>query len=152
MNETNSSIKNYIASIPEDKKQAFEKLRETILKNLPKGFDETFSYRMITYCVPHSIYPKGYHCNPEQALPFISIAAQKNFIALYHMGLYADASLLNWFEETWKSTTDSKLDMGKSCVRFKRVNEIPFDLIKKLISKVSTKKWIEVYFEKIYFS
>jgi uncharacterized protein YdhG (YjbR/CyaY superfamily) len=145
MATNNSAIENYIASISEEKRVAMETLRKSIAKNLPKGFTETFAYGMITYCVPHSLYPKGYHCDPKQALPFISIAAQKNFIALYHMGLYADATLLQWFQDTWKNTTDSKLDMGKSCIRFKRPNDIPFELIKKLVSKVTVKEWISLY-------
>lgn len=120
-------------------------LRSTIQKNIPKGFEETISYGMISYCVPHSIYPKGYHCNPKQALPFISIAAQKNFIAVYHMGLYADKDLLEWFLEEWKKKNTKKLDMGKSCLRFKKQEDIPHELLGKLFAKMSVKEWINLY-------
>lgn len=135
----------YIQQLPEERKNAFEKLRNVILQNLPKGFSETISYGMITYVVPHSLYPDGYHCNPSQALPFISIASQKNFIALYHMGLYANEDLLNWFTKEYPNHTKAKLDMGKSCIRFKKVDQIPYKLISELCSKITPKQWIEIY-------
>jgi uncharacterized protein YdhG (YjbR/CyaY superfamily) len=135
----------YIQQLPEERKNAFEKLRKVILQNLPKGFSETISYGMITYVVPHSLYPDGYHCNPSQALPFISIASQKNFIALYHMGLYANEDLLNWFIKEYPNHTKAKLDMGKSCIRFKKVDQIPYKLIGELCSKITPKQWIEIY-------
>lgn len=135
----------YMASLPEDRKEVMNKLRSISLKHLPKGFEEGMSYGMLTYVVPHKIYPKGYHVDPKQALPFISIASQKNFIALYHMGIYADQKLLKWFEAEYAKVSKTKLDMGKSCIRFKNPSTIPFDLIAELLGKVSVKEWIEVY-------
>jgi hypothetical protein len=120
-------------------------LRDVILKNLPKGFAEVMSYGMIGYVVPHKLYPNGYHCNPKLPLPFANIASQKNFIALYHMGVYANPELLKWFTAEYKKRVPSKLDMGKSCIRFKNPEEIPFELIGELMRKMSPKDWIAVY-------
>ncbi len=139
----------YVKKVPADKQESIKKLREVILKNLPKGFEETISYGMIGYVVPHSIFPKGYHCDPKLPLPFVSIAAQKNFIAFYHMGIYASPELLNWFVEEYPKHTDAKLDMGKSCVRFKKPEQIPYKLIGELIKKVSVKQWTTTYEENI---
>jgi hypothetical protein len=135
----------YFAELPVERQEAMEKLRATLLKHLPKGFKETMSYGMVTYCVPHETYPAGYHCNPEQPLPFISIASQKNFIALYHMGMYSDPKLLEWFTAEYPKHSKTKLDMGKSCVRFKKPETIPFELIGQLAEKMSPKQWIECY-------
>ena len=137
--------KEYIAELPEDRKQAIIKLRDTILKNLPEGFEEEMSYGMIGYVVPHSIYPAGYHCNPELPLPFINIASQKNFIALYHMGIYSDKGLLNWFVSEYPKYVKTKLDMGKSCIRFKNIAHIPYSLIGELVAKMTTEQWISIY-------
>ena len=134
-----------MASLPEDRKAAMMELRKTILKNLPKGFTETISYGMLGYVVPHSRYPAGYHCSPELPLPFISIASQKNFIAVYHMGIYADPELLKWFTDEFPKHAKGKLDMGKSCIRFKKPDQVPFKLIGELVSKVSPDQLIEVY-------
>ena len=135
----------YINSLPDDRKQLMNKLRETILDNLPTGFVETINYGMIGYVVPHSIYPNGYHCNPKLPLPFMSIASQKNFIAVYHMGLYIDQKLMNWLLQEYQKPSNAKLDMGKSCLRFKKMDQIPFELIAALSKKVSVKEWIETY-------
>ncbi len=135
----------YISELPEERKQAMMKLRETILKNLPEGFVEEMSYGMIGYVVPHSIYPAGYHVNPELPLPFINIGSQKKFIALYHMGIYSDKDLLNWFVKEYPKHAKTKLDMGKSCIRFKNINHIPYELIGKLVSKVNAEQWIKKY-------
>lgn len=135
----------YISELPEERKQAMMKLRETILENLPEGFEEEMSYGMIGYVVPHSLYPAGYHVNPELPLPFINIASQKNFIALYHMGIYSDKDLLNWFVKEYPKHAKTKLDMGKSCIRFKNINHIPYELIGKLVSKVNAEQWIKKY-------
>ncbi|HYK76935.1 MAG TPA: DUF1801 domain-containing protein [Daejeonella sp.] len=121
------------------------KLRETILKNIPTGFEEVMSYGMIGYVVPHHIYPAGYHCTPQLPLPFVNIASQKNFIALYHMALYASPQLHAWFTEQYPLHSRQKLDMGKSCIRFKKLEEIPYDLIGQLIQKVSVDAWIRQY-------
>jgi hypothetical protein len=139
------SPKEYIEQLPDDRKEAVRKLRKVILDNLPPGFDETINYGMIGYVVPHSIYPGGYHCNPDQPLPFINIASQKNHVALYHMGLYADKELMDWFTREYPKYTDLKPDMGKSCLRFKKPDRIPYDLIGELIRRMSPEKWIEIY-------
>jgi uncharacterized protein YdhG (YjbR/CyaY superfamily) len=139
------NIEDYINELPEDRKTAMLKLRETILTNIPKGFTEEMSYGMIGYVVPHSIYPNGYHCNPKLPLPFINIASQKNFIALYHMGIYANPELLKWFTDEFPKHSSQKLDMGKSCIRFKKADQIPFDLIAELVQKMSVAEWIAIY-------
>lgn len=138
-------IKKILEQLTAERKESFEKLRKTILDNLPEGFAEELAYGMISYVVPLSIYPDGYHCKKDQSLPFISIASQKNFIALYHMGIYADTELLNWFVSEYPKYNKSKLDMGKSCIRFKKFNEIPYDLIAELVGKISVKQWIDLY-------
>jgi len=135
----------YIASLPDDRKEAMTKLRKVIKKNLPKGFVEEMGYGMTGWVVPHKLYPGGYHCTPELPLPFIGMASQKNFIALYHMGIYSDKKLLKWFETAWKKATTRKLDMGKSCIRFKKPDDIPFELIGELASKITPHEWIDIY-------
>jgi len=135
----------YIAQLPDDRKPVMEKLRKVILDNLPKGFEEVNSYGMIGYVVPHSIFPNGYHAKPELPLPFINIASQKNFIAVYHMGIYAIPDLMDWFTTEYPKHCKLKLDMGKSCIRFKKPDQIPFDLIGELASKVSVVEWVETY-------
>jgi Domain of unknown function (DU1801) len=135
----------YIDALPEDRKQAINELRETLLTNLPNGFSEEMSYGMLGYVVPHTLYPQGYHCNPKLPLPFISLASQKNFIALYHMGLYANKDLFDWFMTEYPKHSKAKLDMGKSCLRFKKIGDIPFQLIGELASKMSPQEWIELY-------
>ena len=110
----------YIAEIPEDRQKAFNKLRSVIKKNLPKGFKEGMGYGMMGWSVPHSIYPAGYHCNPKDPLPFMGLASQKHFIAVYHMGIYADPKLLKWFQDAHAKASPKKLDMGKSCIRYKK--------------------------------
>lgn len=135
----------YINEAPEDRREALQKLRAVILKNLPKGFKEAIQYGMIGYAVPHEIYPSGYHCDPKQPLPFMSFASQKNSINFYHMGIYADNELYNWFTSEYPKYSKKKLDMGKSCVRFKKTEDIPFDLIGELVQKINPEKWIEIY-------
>jgi len=139
------TVKEYIDQIPEERKKAIKKLRSTIKNNLPKGFEECIGYGMPAYVVPLSTYPDGYHCKADTPLPFISFASQKNFVALYHMGLYANEALLNWFVAEYPKHCDRKLAMGKSCIRFKQLEEIPFDLIGELISKMSMNSWIQLY-------
>ncbi|MGE8721223.1 DUF1801 domain-containing protein [Leptospira terpstrae] len=139
------SIEEYIESLPEGKKESFLKLRSVVKKNLPKGFEETFQYKMIGYVVPKKTYPAGYHVTPELALPFIHIASQKNGLALYHMGIYADLKLLKWFQTEYPKHCKTKLDMGKSCIRFKKLEEIPWTLIGDLSKKMSPKDWISLY-------
>jgi hypothetical protein len=137
--------KEYLDSLPEDRNEAVTELRKVILKNLPKGFEECINYGMLGYVVPHSKYPNGYHCDPKLPLPFMAIASQKNFVALYHMGIYADQKLLQWFTDEFPKHSKAKLDMGKSCVRFKKLDQIPYKLIGELVSKISPEKWIETY-------
>lgn len=135
----------YINELPEDRKEVMSKLRKSIIDNLPNGFEETISYGMIGYVVPHSIYPEGYHCDPKIPLPFMSIASQKNFIAVYHMGIYANENMQKWFVEEYPKHCKTKLDMGKSCIRFKKMNDIPFGLIAELSQKVTVEEWILTY-------
>jgi len=135
----------YIASLPEDRQEALNKLRKLFKKNLPKGFEETIGYGMIGYVVPHKLYPNGYHCDSKLPLPFLSVASQKNSISVYHMGLYADEQLLQWFTTEYPKHSKTKLDMGKSCIRFKKPDQIPFELLGELASKMSPQQWIELY-------
>jgi uncharacterized protein YdhG (YjbR/CyaY superfamily) len=139
----------YIEKLPDDRKEAVSKLRETVKSNLPKGFEECISYKMIGYVVPHSIYPDGYHCDPKLPLPFINIASQKNFVALYHSGIYTDQELHDWFVGEYSKHVKTKLDMGKSCIRFKNVNHIPYDLIAALCQKMTPQQWIALYEQNI---
>lgn len=139
------SPKDYIDQLPEERKKAFNKLRKTVLDNIPKGFEECMNYGMLGYVVPKSIYPAGYHCDPKLPLPFTNIASQKNFIALYHMGIYADQELLQWFQAEYAQQCKYKLDMGKSCIRFKRMDDIPYDLVGKLMQKMTPNDWITLY-------
>ena len=139
------SPENYIKHLPDDRKQAIAKLREEILRNLPQGFEETISYGMIGYVVPHSIYPKGYHADPKLPLPFINIASQKNHIAVYHMGVYSSPKLLSWFKEEYSKSFKNKLDMGKGCFRFKNPEQVPYKLIGELASKIKVTDWITMF-------
>lgn len=139
------SVTEYLSKVPEERQAAFSKLRAIILENLPSGFTEELCYGMVGYVVPHNIYPAGYHCKPAQALPFINIASQKNFIAFYHMGIYSSPELLNWFQTEFPKHSSKKLDMGKSCIRFKKPEDIPFELIGQLVQKMSVADWINQY-------
>jgi uncharacterized protein YdhG (YjbR/CyaY superfamily) len=140
-----SSVEDYLNEIPAATKPYFEKLRSTILKNLPRGYEEMMNYGMIGYVVPHSIYSAGYHCKPELPLPFINLASQKNAVSLYHMGIYADPELLAWFTAEYPKHSKARLDMGKSCIRFKKAEDIPFELIGELVKKIPVKQWIAIY-------
>jgi len=139
----------YINKLPDERKLAIRKLRKTILSNLPKGFVETITYGMIGYVVPYSIYPNGYHCDPKLPLPFMSIASQKNFVAVYHMGIYVDNNLMKWFTREYPKYCTTKLDMGKSCIRFKKPEQIPYELISELSGKISPEQRIKIYETKI---
>jgi hypothetical protein len=135
----------YINALPQDRKDAVSKLRKVILKNLPNGFTETMGYGMLGYVVPHSIYPDGYHCDPKLPLPFMSIASQKNFVGVYHMGIYANKELYDWFVNEYPKHSSRKIDMGKSCIRLKKIEEIPYELIGELASKMTPYEWIKIY-------
>ena len=144
-----TSVDDYISKLPEERQVVLTKLRKVIKKNLPKGFQETLSYGMPAFVVPLKTYPDGYHCKADTPLPFISLASQKNFVALYHMGIYAGPDLLKWFTEEYPNHCKRKLDMGKSCIRFKKMDDIPYDLIAELMTKISPKDWIATYEEQI---
>ena len=139
------TVAEYLESLPEDRKEAVTKLYKTIRKNLPKGFQESMGYGMMGWSIPFKSYPGGYHCDPSTPVPFMGLASQKNFIALYHMGVYSDKKLLDWFTAEWKKASPKKLDMGKSCIRFKKPDDIPFELIGRLASKVTPQQWIDQY-------
>ena len=144
-----STVESYMASLPQDRQDAISKIRQAILTNIPEGFVEQMSYGMIGYVIPHSLYPAGYHCKPSLPLPFMNVASQKNFIAVYHMGIYANADLLKWFTDEYSKRITGRLDMGKSCIRFKNPENIPFELIGKLAGKLSVTEWIKLYKESI---
>ena len=140
-----NTIEEYLEQIPEERKPVLKKLLKTIGDNLPEGFSKQLGYGMPGFVVPHSIYPGGYHCDPKQPLPFINLASQKHFIAFYHMGLYSIPELMKWFTENYSKHSTEKLDMGKSCIRFKKIDQIPFDLLGQLASKITVKDWISIY-------
>lgn len=135
----------YLKELPEDRKEVFAKLREAISRNLPKGFEETMGYGSMGWVVPHKLYPAGYHCDPKQALPFLGIASQKNHIAVYHMGLYSSPKMVEWFRAEWPKHSSKKLDMGKSCIRFRKAEDVPVSLIGELASKMTPREWIDLY-------
>lgn len=139
----------YILELPLDRQEAIKNIQKAILDNMPLGFKEVMQYGMLCYVVPHEIYPKGYHCNPKDPLPFFALASQKNSVNIYHMGLYADKNIYDWFVSEYPKHCSAKLDMGKSCIRFKKMDQIPFELIGELMSKFTTDQWIELY-EKLY--
>lgn len=135
----------YISQTPEERHEALKKLRQVIKNNLPKDFEEGMIYKMIGYYVPHSVYPNGYHCDPKTPLPFMSFASQKNSINLYHSGIYAKKELHDWFVNEYPKHSSRKLDMGKSCIRFKKIDDIPFELIGELTRKMTCDEWISIY-------
>lgn len=140
-----NSVEDYLNQVPEERSLSFRKLHETISQNLPSGFQERLSYGMIGWSIPLVTYPAGYHCTPNTPLPFINLASQKNFIALYHMGIYAEPDLVNWFVAEYPKNCSRKLDMGKSCIRFKKPEDIPFELIAELCQKMNPQDWILLY-------
>lgn len=139
------TVKEYIDRLSEERKGPIKKLRAIIRKNLPKGFEEEINYGMIGYVVPHSKYPAGYHCDTKLPLPFINLASQKSHVGLYHMGMYASPKLYKWFTSEYPKHTTRKLDMGKSCVRFKKMDDIPYDLVGQLVTKLTVDDWIKLY-------
>jgi len=139
------TVKDYLDQLPAERKEAFEKLRNVIIKNIPPGFKENMQYNMPSFVVPHSTYPDGYHCKPTDALPFVNVANQKGFIALYHMGVYAQPDLYEWFTSEYAKHCKRKLNMGKSCIRFKYMDDIPFDLIGELMTKMTVQEWVALY-------
>ena len=143
------SIKDYTNSLASDRKKTITQLINVIEQNIPKGFEKVMNYGMPSFVIPHSIYPNGYHCDTTLPLPFIGVSNQKSSISLHHMGLYADPELLNWFKSEYPKHSNTKLDMGKSCIRFKKFNEIPYELIGILSNKMTVKNWIDIYEQNI---
>jgi uncharacterized protein YdhG (YjbR/CyaY superfamily) len=140
-----TTVDQYINELSIEKQETMTRLREIIQSHISKDTEETMQYGMITYVIPYSVYPPGYHCTPKQPLPFISLAAQKNFFAFYHMGVYAKPELLNWYSESYEKTMQRKPDVGKSCIRFKKAEHISFELLAELVSQMSSSEWIEIY-------
>ncbi len=145
MKAIGKTVHEILISLPADRAEPFNKLHDVILKNLPVGFEPGISYGGLGYVVPHSIYPSGYHCKPIEPLPFAGIASQKDSINFYHMGIYADPVLYNWFVGEYPKHCKQKLDIGKSCVRFKKLDDIPYELIGELMKKMTANEWIEKY-------
>jgi uncharacterized protein YdhG (YjbR/CyaY superfamily) len=145
MQSTAQTPQAYVDSLSEERKVFIEKMRQAIKKTLPKGFEEVMCYGMLGYVVPHSLYPTGYHCDPKLPLPFMGLASQKSHIGFYHMGIYTDDTLLNWFQDEFVKACKYKLDMGKSCIRFKKMDDIPYDLIAELVQKITVEDWIKTY-------
>lgn len=139
------NFKSYLDSLPDDRQTAISKILDLLKLHLPDGFEPQMQYKMPSFVVPKSLFPAGYHCTPSEPLPFISVASQKNFIALYHMGIYAQPELHDWFVSEYPNHCKSKLDMGKSCIRFKKPQEIPYNLLAELFTKMTPEAWIELY-------
>ena len=138
-------LEDYFAALPEERQAPMARLRAVINDHIPTGFEEQLSYGLPGWVVPHSLYPPGYHCSPELPLPFMSIASQKNFIGVYHMGIYASPELLAWFQAAWAEHMPTKLDMGKSCIRLKKIDTLPYDLLGELAGKMTAEDWIALY-------
>ena len=145
MKAIGASVEEILNSLPTDRAEPFNRLHDIIVKNLPEGFEAAISYGGLGYVVPHTLYPAGYHCKPSEPLPFAGIASQKGSINFYHMGIYSDPELLAWFVAEFPKHSTSKLDMGKSCVRFKKPDDIPYALIGELMTKITLEDWIEIY-------
>ncbi|MEY2799128.1 MAG: hypothetical protein RI934_116 [Bacteroidota bacterium] len=149
MKASGNTVKEILNNVPQDRLVAFNKLHETIVNSLPKGFEAGISYGGLGYVVPHNLYPAGYHCKPIEPLPFAGLASQKNSINFYHMGIYLDPKLFDWFVAEYPKHSKAKLDMGKSCIRFKKFDDIPYKLIGELMTKMSVKDWIAIYESKL---
>ena len=145
MKANGKTVKEILINVPADRAEAFNKLHDVIVSNLPKGFEAGISYGGLGYVIPHTLYPAGYHCKPIEPLPFAGLASQKDSINFYHMGIYADPELMEWFVTEYPKHTKQKLDMGKSCIRFKKMDDIPYKLIGALMKKMSAKDWIAKY-------
>jgi hypothetical protein len=139
-----TTVQQYLADLPEDRRAALQAVREVILKNLDEDYEEGMQYGMIGYYVPHRVFPSGYHCDPRQPLPFAALGSQKNYMSLYLMGVYGDGSQKAWLREAW-AKTGKKLDMGKACVRFKKLADLPLDVIGEVIRRIPAKSYIEAY-------
>lgn len=139
-----ATVKEYLDSLPEDRRKALSKVRAAVNKGLPKGYQEGIQYGMIGWFVPHTLFPAGYHCDPKQPVPFAGLASQKNHMSLYLMCIYGDEGHRKWFERAWKDA-GKKLDMGKGCVRFKRVEDVPLDVVTEAVSRVPVKDFLAHY-------
>lgn len=149
MKANGTTVMDILSNIPSERAEHFNQLHDVIVKNLPIGFEAAISYGGLGYVIPHSLYPAGYHCKPIEPLPFAGISSQKNSINFYHMGMYSDPLLYEWFVTEYPKHSKQKLDMGKSCVRFKNPDEIPFKLIAELMRKMSAQEWINLYESKL---
>lgn len=145
MKAEGTTVNEILTNLPEDRIEPFNKLHDVIVENLPKGFEAAISYGGLGYVVPHTIYPAGYHCKPIEPLPFAGIASQKKSINFYHMGMYTNPALLDWFVKEYPQHAKQKLDMGKSCIRFNKIDDIPYKLIGELMQKMSVNDWINIY-------
>ena len=145
MKPTGVTVDAILENIPEERKEAFQRLHQIIVDHLPAGLEPGLSYGNLGYVVPHSLYPAGYHCKPSEPLPLAWIASQKNSINFYHMGIYADPKLMDWFVAEYPKHSNQKLDMGKSCMRFKKPEHIPFELLGQLMGKMTAQQWIDMY-------
>jgi hypothetical protein len=143
-----ATVAEYLGELPADRREALMAVREVILKNLDEKFEEGMTYGMIGYYVPHSVYPPGYHCDPKMPLPFAGLASQKNHMSVYLMCVYGESGPLQEFQESW-AKTGKKLDMGKSCIRFKKVSDLALDVIAQTIKPITAEKWI-AYYEKAF--
>jgi len=141
MSNKATTVAEYLSGLTEDRRKAIEAVRQVILKNLDKDYEEGIQYGMIGYYVPHRVYPAGYHCDPKQPLPFAGLASQKNYMSLYLMCVYGDTDHSKRFREAWERT-GKKLDMGKSCVRFKKIEDLALDVIAEAIKAVPAKKYV----------
>ena len=149
MKASGNTVEEILNNLPEDRAEAFNNLHNVIVQNLPQGFEAAISYGGLGYVVPHTVYPAGYHCKPIEPLPFAGLASQKNSINFYHMGIYSDPELLEWFVAEYPKHSKQKLDMGKSCIRFKKFDQIPVELIGELMQKMTVKQWIDLYESKL---
>lgn len=138
------TIEEYLQELPEDRREVVSKIREVILENIDPVFEECMNYGMIGYVVPHSVYPAGYHCDPKLPLPFMNLASQKRSVNLYNSCLY-ESNLLEWWKGSWDAGAFGRLDMGKCCIRFKKLDRIPYSLIGELAGKTTASEWIEIY-------
>ncbi len=149
MQANGKTVQEILSGVPAERAEHFNRLHRFIVDNLPAGFEAGISYGGLGYVVPHTLYPSGYHCKPIEPLPFAGIASQKNSINLYHMGLYADTDLMNWFVAEYPKHCRHKLDCGKSCIRFKKMDDIPYELVGELMRRMTVQQWINLYESKL---
>jgi hypothetical protein len=145
MSTSITAIPEYLATLTSDEQAVVNKIYNILKKNLPKGFTPIMQYGMISFVVPHKLYPAGYHCKPSEPLPFVGLASRKNMVSIYHMGIYASKDLLQWFTKAYEDLQIGKLDMGKSCIRFKKPEKIPYQLLAELCKKITVEDWISLY-------